>query len=204
MSNVVKPANQPRRIATLRWLFVLMLPVILMLEPDYADNSLMDEALEPFGALMVIAGVLGRFWAILYIGGRKNETVMTLGPYSMCRHPLYFFSTVAVTGLGLLLGSLVLAALLGALTFGVLMITARDEEAFLRAEFGGVYEGYAERTPLIWPRPSLFHTPNEVMFSARHLRVNMMDALVFLSFIPLAESVEYIKLITDLPVIPVY
>lgn len=204
MPNMTKPANQPLRIALLRVLFVAMLPILLMVEPAYAEDALLNEAWEPLGALMVIAGVLGRFWAILYIGGRKNQMVMKTGPYSVCRHPLYLFSTIATTGLGLLLGSVVLAGLLGGLTYLILMRTAKDEEAFLRGEFGTAYETYAAKTPLILPRPSLFHTPNEIEFSVRHLRGNMRDALVFLAFIPLAESIDYFREITDLPALPLY
>ncbi len=204
MTDAAKPANQAVRIALLRLLFLALIPCMLIVEPAYAPDSLFSEVIEPFGALVVIAGVLGRFWSILYIGGRKNDMVMTIGPYSMCRHPLYLFSTIATTGLGLLLGSLVLAGLFGGLTFLILMATARREEAFLRATFGNTYDAYAARTPLIWPRPSLFHTPNEVTFSVRHLKGNMFDALIFLSFIPLGETIEYLKLITDLPIIALY
>lgn len=204
MTQAVKPANQPLRIALLRWLFICLLPLMFIVEPAWADDGLLSEAFESLGALLVIGGVLGRFWSILYIGGRKNDMVMTIGPYSMCRHPLYFFSTMAVTGLGLLLGSLMLAVLFGGLTFLILMATARREEAFLRGTFGGTYDAYAARTPLIWPRPSLFHSPNDVVFSVRHLKVNTFDALVFLSFIPLAEAVDYLKEMYDLPMLMLY
>jgi len=95
MSPAITPANQARRIKILRVAFVLMLPLLIVVEPAYSDVSILDEALEPFGALLVIAGVLGRFWAILYIGGRKNREVVITGPHSVCRHPLYLFSTLA-------------------------------------------------------------------------------------------------------------
>ena len=190
---------QKSRINILRCLFVLILPLLVIAQPAYSEHSVWAEVLEPLGALTVIAGVLGRFWSILYIGGRKNQMVMMEGPYSVCRHPLYLFSTIATTGLGLMLGSIVLALVLGGLTFLVLMLTAQKEEAFLRAKFGAVYENYAAKTPLILPSLALFHTPDEVSFSVRHLRGNTFDALVFLSFIPLAESIEYIREIANLP-----
>ena len=190
---------QNSRINILRFLFVLVFPLLLIAQPVYGEHSILAELLEPLGALAVIAGVLGRFWSILYIGGRKNQMVMMEGPYSVCRHPLYLFSTIATTGLGLLLGSVILALILGGLTFSVLMLTAQKEEAYLHAKFGVVYETYAAKTPLILPRLSLFHTPDEVSFSVRHLRGNTFDALVFLSFIPLAESIKYIREIANLP-----
>lgn len=51
--------------------------------------------------LKIVACVLIGFWSILYIGGRKNQMIMQDGPYSMCRHPLYLFSTIGVFGFGL-------------------------------------------------------------------------------------------------------
>src|SRR5690348_8154731 len=49
------------------------------------------------GALSVgwttfMAGAALRFWATLYVGGRKEEQLIMEGPYSICRHPLYLGS----------------------------------------------------------------------------------------------------------------
>lgn len=204
MPSTATPANQWIRINILRAAFVLVFPLLLIVEPAYSDLSAFGEFIEPVGALLIIAGVLGRFWAILYIGGRKNKMVMMDGPYSICRHPLYLFSTMATFGLGLILGSVVLALLLGGITFTVLMMTAEKEEAFLISEFGEIYRGYAARTPLIIPHPALFKTPPTIDVSLSHLRVNLSDALVFLAFIPLAEGISYLQDLALLPKIPLY
>ncbi|MCU0803305.1 MAG: isoprenylcysteine carboxylmethyltransferase family protein [Rhodobacteraceae bacterium] len=142
---------------------------------------------------MIIGAVLGRFWAILYIGAVKNKVVMQDGPYSICRHPLYLFSTMGVVGFGLMLGSLVLASVLGAVAFLILSRTAAREEHFLRAEFGAAYEAYAARVPRIWPKLSLFQAEPSVTSSLIAVRTNFFDALVFLAFIPLAELMEGLK-----------
>ncbi|SEP81754.1 Protein-S-isoprenylcysteine O-methyltransferase Ste14 [Loktanella sp. DSM 29012] len=189
MNGITKPANQRKRIRLLRGLALLLVPLVLFTTSAWGDESIMAEVLEPLGALVVIAGVLGRFWAMLYIGGRKNGMVMQDGPYSMCRHPLYLFSTIAATGLGIMLGSIVLAVVIGGLTYVVLMQTAQKEEEFLRAAFPDTYATYAERVPLIVPDLSLFSTPEEVTFFVSNMRTNMADALVFLAFIPLAEAI---------------
>jgi hypothetical protein len=152
----------------------------------------------------VIAAVLGRFWSILYIGGHKNNTVMQDGPYSVCRHPLYLFSTLGVFGLGLMLGSIVLAMALGGLTLVILSVTARKEEAILRGMFGSAYDIYAARVPMILPKPALFRSPATVTVSVPHLRENLMDALVFLTFIPLAELMEWLKDVNMFPTVPIF
>lgn len=199
-----RPLNQRRRIAVLRLAALAALPVVLLTRSAWADRHWAFELIENLGLLLVIVAVLGRLWAILYVGSVKNRTVMQDGPYSICRHPLYLFSTLGVVGFGLMLGSFVFALGLGAAVLAVLAETARREERFLRAEFGGAYAAYAARVPRIWPRPSGFQTPATVTSSVRHLRTNLFDALVFLSFIPLAEAMEAVKEAGLLPTIALW
>lgn len=185
-----RPVRQYLRIAVLRLAFLLMLP--LMLFTRSAWSTTVRDLLEVAGILAIIAAVLGRFWAILYIGGRKNKAVMDEGPYSVCRHPLYLFSTIGVIGLGLMLGSVLVTAVLGGVVFAVLSVTASREEHFLRASLGPDYGSYARRVPRILPRLGLFRTSDHISVNIGALRGNLLDALVFLSLIPLAELVEYL------------
>lgn len=191
------------RINVLRGSFLLLLPLVLFSWPIWERTHWLFEVFEVFGIALLIAGVLGRFWAILYIGGRKNDMVMQDGPYSICRHPLYLFSTLAVAGFGLMLGSLVLTAVFTVLTFLILSQTAANEEERLKELFGTAYETYAARVPRIWPKLSLFQTEPEVTFRVDHLRTNLMDALVFLTFIPLAEIANELKEYGWLPTFPI-
>jgi protein-S-isoprenylcysteine O-methyltransferase Ste14 len=192
------------RINVLRATFILLLPLILFSRPIWDRTHWLFEIFEVIGIALLIAGVLGRFWAILYIGGRKNDMVMQDGPYSICRHPLYLFSTVAVAGFGLMLGSLVLTVVFTALTFAILSQTAAREEVRLRELFGTTYDTYAARVPRIWPKLSLFRTEPEVTFRVDHLRTNLMDALVFLTFIPIAEFAQELKEAGWLPTFPIF
>lgn len=198
----VLPADQKRRINTLRTIMLVLLPLIFFTRPGLPLPDLSIDVIENLGILLVIAGVLGRFWSILYIGNRKNASVMQDGPYSICRHPLYLFSTVAVLGFSLMLGSLLLAVVMTGLTFHVLNDIARKEETFLRAKFGADYDAYAARTPRILPRPRQFTTPRNVTFDVTTLRRNFFDALVFLSLIPLGEMTEYFKEAQAWPTFP--
>ena len=202
--SVTKPFNQRIRIAALRVFFLLCIPLILFTRSAWMDPEWVFEIAEVTGIAFIIFAVLGRFWAILYIGGHKNQQIMQDGPYSICRHPLYLFSTLGVVGLGLMLGSLVLTAFLGVAVFLILTATATREEAFLRAEFGPAYDVYAARVPRIWPKLSLFQTKPDIEVKISTLQVNFFDALVFLAFIPLAELMEWIKEIGLVPTWPIY
>jgi len=199
-TRAAKPANQRLRIALLRiFSAVVALPLILFTRSAWVDTEWLFASFRVAGILLVVLGVLGRFWAILYIGAAKNRGVMQDGPYSVCRHPLYLFSTIGTLGLGFLLGSVVLAAFLGVAVFAILSATAAREEGFLRAEFGPAYVSYGARVPRILPRPQLYHSPATVLISIKALRVNFADALVFLGFIPLAEVLNAVKAAGLLP-----
>lgn len=199
MNNLVKPANQILRLWVLRLTALIILPLFAFAKPIYGDDTIFFELFEIVGIFLVIGGVLGRFWSILYIGGQKNKHVIQIGPYSICRHPLYLFSTISVLGFGLMTGVIILAISITAITFVILYYTALREEEYLVSEFASDYEEYAKITPRILPKLSNFHTPEHISVNTRTLRTNTFDAIVFLSLIPLAELLEYIK---DLDILP--
>ncbi len=125
----VSPMNQKQRILLLRLLFLAFLPLLLLIRSPYQDMAL-GEVMESLGFLAIVAAVLGRFWATLYIGGRKNGEVMTDGPYSICRHPLYVASSLGILGLGLMSQSIILTVVITVPAVAILIATARREEAF--------------------------------------------------------------------------
>ena len=149
--------------------------------------------METLGILAALSAILGRFWAILYIGGRKNAVLMQEGPYSICRHPLYLFSTIGVVGFGLMLESLALAAALGGIAFLILSLTATQEERFLREAFGASYDAYMQNVPRMLPTLRLYHTSSRITFDTRTLTRNAADALVFIALIPLAELLKWVE-----------
>ncbi|WP_347267092.1 isoprenylcysteine carboxylmethyltransferase family protein [Paracoccus sp. (in: a-proteobacteria)] len=169
--------NQKIRVNILRLSGLVLLPAVLLIQPALGLDGFGHEAIETLGILLLLVGVLGRFWSILYVGGAKNRTVIQDGPYSMTRNPLYFFSTVAAAGIGL-----------------ILWLTARRESGFLSQAFGADYDAYAAQTPFFLPDPRLFRSGRIASFDTSTLRRNLFDALVFLSFIPIAELVDQMKL----------
>ena len=186
------------RINLLRGLFLLILPALLIVHAPLSV-TLAGELIENLGMLLIVGGVLGRAWSILYIGGRKNRTVVTDGPYSICRHPLYLFSTMAVLGFGMMLQSLVLTAVLTGVFGSALYYTALREEERLRRNFGSAYAAYAARTPAILPALSNFRTEEDVTFNVAQLKRNFWDATVFIALIPLAELLEWAHALPGVP-----
>ena len=200
----IRPANQKRRIATLRLAFAALLPMILFTQSRWIAVPAVADLLETLGILAILAAVLGRFWAILYIGGRKNAAVMRDGPYSVSRHPLYLFSTIGAAGFGLMLESVTLAAILGGTAWLILSLTAAREEHFLRNTFGGDYDSYARQVPRMLPAWRLFRTSPRVSVEIGTLARNAADALVFVGLIPMAELLKWVASLHALPAVSLF
>ena len=197
-----RPFDQRVRIWGLRALALAVLPLALFTRPAWTPEGWAVETMETLGIYLIVAAVVGRFWSILYIGGRKNREVVRDGPYSVCRHPLYLFSTLGVLGFGLMLGSLALAVGLGAAVALILSATAAREERWLRQEMGAAYLAYETEVPRLWPRLSLFRTPARIEVTVGTLRTNFADALVFMALLPVAELLEGAKVAGWLPTVP--
>lgn len=185
--------DQRWRLYALRLFGLATAVLILVADPVWRDYPIIQMSIQFAGATLIIGAVLGRLWSTLYIGGRKNVTLMIKGPYSITRNPLYFFSTVGSVGAGLVFGSLTLGVLIGGAVGVVLYATSRGEAALLQSHFGSSYEQYAKRVPLFWPRPRIYEEANEPTFHPQTLKRALGDAILFLLVIPFAGIVELLR-----------
>lgn len=58
---------------------------------------------------------------------------------------------------------------------------------------------YADRTPLFWPRLSLYRDAGNPTFSPRALKITFLDGLVFLGVFSLIEDLEHLQTADYLP-----
>lgn len=170
-------------------LFGLSLLTLLAVSSSYWHSApLLDQTLFSVGVLLAVAGFCGRLWSLSYIAGRKKRELVTVGPYSLCRHPLYFFSLVGGIGLGLCSETLTLAALFATGFALYYPSVIRTEESFLSSQFPG-YEEYKKRVPLFFPRWSNF-TDGDLQVNARALGREIVAAGGFLCMVGVLEMVE--------------
>lgn len=193
------PVNQRLRIRILQLGAVAVAALMLFVRPAIEHD--LHETIEMTGIALVLVCIAGRMWSILYIGSRKNAELVTGGPYSMMRNPLYFFSTIGAAGVGLMLGSIIITALLVLGTYLVLGSTARRESEYLRSLFSAEYDDYARTTPMFWPNPRLYHEPAQASFSPQTLRHTFFDGLFFLLVFPIVELIEHAQEAGHLPVL---
>lgn len=171
---------------------------LLFVRSAWPDGEL-HEFVEAVGLGLIVVGIVGRMWCTLYIGGRKSAEIVTFGPYSVTRNPLYVFSTIAAGGVGAQTGSVLLAAVFILGCAGAFQIVIRREEAFLAREFGSAYDDYKARVPRFWPRFGGFSDKGELRVRTKLVYRTLVDGLVFFLAMPAFELVEHFQVLGIVP-----
>lgn len=108
-------------------------------------------ALKVISIILLVPGVIIWIWSVFLILTKvpKNELI-TYGPYSLVKHPLY-------TGVALLVlpwvGFLVntwLGALIGAILYVASRVFSRQEEETLSKTFGAAWDEYCKKVKIPW------------------------------------------------------
>ncbi|TPW26465.1 methyltransferase family protein [Pararhizobium mangrovi] len=199
ISTNASPFDQTMRLRLLQIGGGLVAFALLVIRPVFSMEA--HEFIEDTGLLVVVIGIAGRLWSTLYIGGRKNDALVTTGPYSITRNPLYVSSCIAAAGVGLMAGSLVIAATLFVLAYCALGMARNGEEKYLDSRYGAAFAAYRTRTPRFWPQPLLYREGSSPTFSPKALRRTFVDGLWFIALFPALELVEHLQ---DVHVLPVW
>ncbi|HMN50674.1 MAG TPA: isoprenylcysteine carboxylmethyltransferase family protein [Xanthobacteraceae bacterium] len=185
-------AVQAVRKAVLLVAILLGAAFVVVGDSRWASGTLAHESIEWFGLILIVVCILGRTLCTLYIGGRKIESLVQIGPYSVSRNPLYFFSILGAIGAGAQLGSLVLAFATGFVVWLIFLIVIFKEEQVLTERFGAAYAEYLAQVPRLFPRMTLWKDVEKIEVNPRLVRMTALDASVFLLSVPLAEGFEYL------------
>ena len=143
-------------------------------------------------ALLLGWAIQFRIYSSIYIAGRKNDVLVTQGPYALCRNPLYLASLVGA--LGTALASMTLTIPLILLCGFVLYYpaTIAREERKLALRHGGRFQGYRASVPKLVPRALMvpLDGPGTVEVMPAAFRRQLRDAVWF---IVAAGGIEVIK-----------
>ena len=88
------------RTAIPRVVMLVLAVSISVTSSGWAERPIIGGLFYLTGCTMVGIGTMGRVWCSLYICGYKSDSLVTSGPYSMCRNPLYLFSLLGSIGVG--------------------------------------------------------------------------------------------------------
>ena len=193
-------AVQHRRRRSVALGLVLVMAVALCTATQWKPASLGRLLIEDVGLVLIAVAVIGRAWCSLYIGGRKAAELVTTGPYSISRNPLYLFSFVGASGVGAQSGSLTLSAILVLAAMAIFLPLIAREEMFL-AHTMPQFDTYRRSTPKLWPRPSLWCSPHQITIQPALFLRTLFDGLPFVLAWPVFDVIEAFQRSGLLPVI---
>ena len=182
-------------------IFAVMLIVLICISSSQWDEKapIISTILFFCGIVLVGIASMGRLWCSVYIGGYKTGTLITQGPYSMCRNPLYFFSLLGALGVGFATGTFLFPLLiLIAFVFYYPFVIKSEEDQMMnlhRDEF----EIYVRNVPRFFPKLSLLREPDEYLVKPRVFKEHIFSALWFVWF---PGIIVFIKGLHDIKLIP--
>lgn len=188
------------RIVSLRLVFLPIVFVAVFVRPSWSLGSTTGFVLEFSGYLFLLAGLMIRIWCTFYIGNRKSKEIISTGPYSICRNPLYVGTFLLAFGVGLCFENLLMLILVPAIIVPVHILTSRMEEGQLELKFGEPYRAYKQKVPRFWPRLSNYNSPEILEVNINSIRRIAVDTVGVL-LLPQVE--DLLELLHDNGVIPV-
>ncbi|RJQ45573.1 MAG: isoprenylcysteine carboxylmethyltransferase family protein [Nitrospiraceae bacterium] len=179
----------------------LMGVVVLFTESYWKGRGLTGDAMFLAGIILAGIATVGRMWCSIYISGYKRDVLITAGPYSASRNPLYFFSLMGSVGVGLATRTFTIpAAVFIAFTIYYPFII-RKEEGRMSFIHGENFDKYRSSVPRFIPSFSRFDEPETYTIKPKYLRGRLFDSLWFIWFVGI---VGFISALHDYAVIPVF
>jgi len=119
----------------------------------FEEGTWLDTFSDTIGMASLVTGGLLRFWAASYMGAwtgpqwLKVPTLITRGPYSYVRHPLYIANFLIGIGMIFVLEVFSLIPILLALAGFQFILVVPAEEALLKEKLGADFNLYCELVP---------------------------------------------------------
>jgi protein-S-isoprenylcysteine O-methyltransferase Ste14 len=168
--------------------------VALVSTPAVPRGTALDLVCDVAAWTLFLAGAALRFWATMYIGGRKRDVIVSDGPYSLCRHPLYLASFAMTLSAGAFLASPVVVASAVIVAAIYLLTTVPQEEAVLARQHPRGWAEYAQQVPRVVPRSSGWRTPARIAVDVRSLRDEAARASRWVLMPLLAEIASHLRM----------
>ncbi len=177
-----------------------ILLLLLFTGHSFAQGTLTDILFELSGLFLLSICSMGRLWSLMYISGNKRRELVTEGPYSIVRHPLYLFSLIGSFGIGLASENLLVLGLIIVFYLLYYPFTILAEERKMTNKFGDAYREYMKRTPRFIPKLSLYKEPELYEVKAASFVRNFVDGMWFIWIFMLLHFAEMLQDSGYLPV----
>jgi len=188
MSSKTKFLNNRSKVSKIFGTSLIIL--VLFSASAWEGRRFISDGLFVVGAFLVGIATVGRLWCSLFISGYKNNSLITSGPYSLSRNPLYFFSLIGSVGVGLATETIIvpLIILIGFSLYYPYVI--REEEKRLENIHGKSFGDYCKKTPRFFPAFSHVTEPNSYVVKPKIFRRRVLNSLWFVWILGIFELVE--------------
>ncbi len=184
-------------------IFVVALILLIFLSESRWETTapFVGSVLFLMGIILAGIAALGRLWCSLYIAGYKTDTLITEGPYSMCRNPLYFFSFIGALGVGFA-SKTFLIPLIILFAFGAYYpFVIQSEEAGLKKLHKHKFNTYFDKVPRFFPKTSYLTEPAEYIVKPIVFKKHIFDAIWFIWIIGIMGIIETLHKLNMIPAI---
>lgn len=184
-------ASTPRLRITLFWYLLLLVAVAVSERP--CAEGFFGALADLVGLVLIAAASLGRVWTSVFIAGLKDAQLVTTGPYSRCRNPLYALSLVGGTGVGLATGSMFLTVATVVLLLMLYLRAIIAEERYLAERHGEAFRQYCAEVPRLWPRRAGRAYPTTVEVNVAVYAKAFRDAGSFVLLFVLLQLIDVLR-----------
>jgi protein-S-isoprenylcysteine O-methyltransferase Ste14 len=178
---------------------VILVALICVSSSQWDEKAPMVSTLLFFcGIILAGIGSIGRLWCSVYIGGYKTGTLITQGPYSICRNPLYFFSLLGALGVGFVTETFLCPLLILIAFILYYPFVIKSEESKLMNLHKSEFEVYVKKVPCFFPKISLLQESDEYVVKPMVFKEHIYSAIWFIWFpgiIVLIKGLHNIKFI---------
>ncbi len=165
--------------------------IYFVTNPVANSGTFLRLLIDIIGYSLVVLGAVGRIYTTAFLGGHKNKNLITEGPFSKVRNPLYVFSIIGVAGIAFLTARPIIIILAPALTIWIYHYLVKREETFLLSEFGEPYQNYLNTVPRFIPNMKLKGSAETIVSNPRLLYIAVMDSFWWFVSIPIMMLVEH-------------
>ena len=163
---------------------VIAIALIIFTPKMFPNNSLPNEIVGIIGYFLVIICAIGRVYTTAFLGGFKNDKLITYGPFSMVRNPLYVFSFIGVLGISIMSMHIWVMLFAPAMFLFIYIPLIAREETFLMEKYPDDFQQYKTSTPRLIPNLRLYSAPDVVNMKPQLLYNSVFDAVWW--FVPFA------------------
>lgn len=181
------------RIRLTKLVLILSLILTIFTVPLERSDTPGHEVLDMLGSLLIGACAMGRLFCTAFLGGYKNQSLITYGPFSVSRNPLYFCSFLGACGIALISNHLTLMVVIPGCFLLVYLALIAREEGFLREHFGEEYAAYCARVPRFFPKFHLYTVPETVPMVPKYMVKALKDSVLWFCVLPFFEVVEKLQ-----------